>query len=1021
MFDRMLAILLLLLAWAPGASADTRVSLDSDPGHYLGRGEQRELGPADGTFSVRRLTSGAIDFRFDPPLFSGGERVWVQLQADRDRELAPGPYEGATRYPFQSFVEPGLSVSVGSRGCNTVTGRFDVYEIEMGADGTSVERFAADFRHVCGATGPTLRGELRFNASDGFPPFADADGDGIVDARDNCVDEANPGQEDADRDGVGDACDAVLDRTWVELVSEAGDPLGEGFVGRLGPADGSFEVTGDVGVTVRVSGADDWTLFFGGPRGRPLVPGPYTGASGGNTKLPDQPNLNVSSSRGVRGCNHQGAFVVHELARLPDGSIDRLAVDFEQICDGSGGTLSGEVRYRASETFPPPPDRDGDGVFDSVDRCPDDPDPDQMDHDTDGVGDACDPEENVRFAVVEGDAGDYITDGGSYLLTNALGVWSTASWEPNSVQITFLGPSPEFWSFSFQAPDALPLLPGVYEDAQRHPFQDEGHPGLSVGGRHRGCNTSFGRFVVHEIEIVGDEVQRFSADFEQSCGNQTAGLRGSLRFDASEDFADLVDADGDGWIDFVDNCPFDPNPTQRDVDADRRGDACDDETGATFLYVDRDFGDFPQTRSTAHGPVTVWPWNGGVEFRADSASGSFVDRWQLYLVGPDGGWLQPGFYPDASDSPVFSTPREPYMRLRIPGVDCGGGDFRVLEAVYGTDGRIERLAADFAFACGVRGGLRFNASSAFDEVADADGDGWIDVADNCPEHANPEQRDGDLDGLGDPCDPQTDALYFWYDSEPGDWVGGGGTDEIAVDDSSFTTARNFDQGVAIRIDGSQGRWNLDFAAPASVPLVPGLYAGATRFPFQDPGEPGLSVSGRGRGCNAVAGWFEVLEVEYDDADEIVRFAADFEQHCEAGDPALFGAIRINSTVPEVTLDRDGDGVDDRRDGCAEIADPEQRDENGDGVGDACNADRDGDHDVDQDDLDALMADLYEEVEAGDPRDLDGDGRITALDARKLTLLCTRPACATEAAGCGLGPELALLLPLLAGLRGRRRR
>lgn len=40
-----------------------------------------------------------------------------------------------------------------------------------------------------------------------FVPLADADGDGIGDASDNCVDIPNPEQTDADGDGAGDVCD----------------------------------------------------------------------------------------------------------------------------------------------------------------------------------------------------------------------------------------------------------------------------------------------------------------------------------------------------------------------------------------------------------------------------------------------------------------------------------------------------------------------------------------------------------------------------------------------------------------------------------------------------------------------------------------------------------------------------------------------------------------------------------------------------------------------------------------------
>jgi hypothetical protein len=61
-------------------------------------------------------------------------------------------------------------------------------------------------------------------------------------------------------------------------------------------------------------------------------------------------------------------------------------------------------------------------------------------------------------------------------------------------------------------------------------------------------------------------------------------------------------------------------------------------------------------------------------------------------------------------------------------------------------------------------------------------------------------------------------------------------------------------------------------------------------------------------------------------------------------------------------------------------------------------DLDGDGDVDRHDLSRLLADRGTSAShsaCGTPCDLDGDGMITALDARKLQRLCTRPRCATK--------------------------
>ena len=91
----------------------------------------------------------------------------------------------------------------------------------------------------------------------------------------------------------------------------------------------------------------------------------------------------------------------------------------------------------------------------------------------------------------------------------------------------------------------------------------------------------------------------------------------------------------------------------------------------------------------------------------------------------------------------------------------------MLEVEYGPGLNVERFAVDFVQHCEeigppLRGSVRVNASPAFGELMDDDGDEVIDFGDNCPDVFNPSQRDVDHDGIGDPCDPHSAATLAWF-------------------------------------------------------------------------------------------------------------------------------------------------------------------------------------------------------------------------------------------------------------------
>lgn len=144
-----------------------------------------------------------------------------------------------------------------------------------------------------------------------------------------------------------------------------------------------------------------------------------------------------------------------------------------------------------------------------------------------------------------------------------------------------------------------------------------------------------------------------------------------------------------------------------------------------------------------------------------------------------------------------------------------------------------------------------------------------------------------------------DTWTLFFASQPGDTVGQGQTKTFTNGDGTFTissSSSSSGSNVSVRMQAGAS-WFLDFSAPPGSTLLAGDYNAARRYPFTP--FNGLSFSYAGFGCNTLTGRFVVLEALYGSGGQVLKFAADFEQHCNDATPALFGAIRFNSAIAAV--------------------------------------------------------------------------------------------------------------------------
>jgi hypothetical protein len=382
---------------------------------------------------------------------------------------------------------------------------------------------------------------------------------------------------------------AALAVTGLKFISTRGDFIGQGQRVTLTPPDATVSGFGSAGgVSVSVSTSTEWwNLDFSAPAGMSLRRGSYADAARYPFQSPLRPGLSVSGNG--RGCNMlKGWFRVFEYELDATGAVSRLAIDFVQNCEISGPPLYGGVRLNSDRPLTVPnlqavagvdfavlagevaaldgsqsfartgglatylwTQLDGPAVelddahavrpaftapavgvegaslqfrlevSNSAGRV-------SRDRVIVIVDSASAPRTEISFS---GDPDDYITGGRSYRYNTRNAVINFSRNFDNGVSASINGDT--WWNLDFAAPADATLLPGIFENAQRFPFQDIDAPGLSLSGDGRGCNTLTGRFVVHQAEYDDDGLPiKFDAAFDQFCEGGTAAARGRVLLNA---------------------------------------------------------------------------------------------------------------------------------------------------------------------------------------------------------------------------------------------------------------------------------------------------------------------------------------------------------------------------------------------------------------------------------------------------------------------------------------------------------
>src|SRR5437870_1665222 len=249
-------------SFAAGSTPQTFLTLNSQPGDYIGQGITQTLTPADGTFSVTN-TPDSVSISFHTPDYS---QFWdLDFGSPVANKFGFGEYEGAQRTAFRSPTRPGIDVFGDGRRCNVDRGRFLVTDFALAVDGT-IARLARGKKNF----------RVKLSTAIGAPIAVSSAGVLIRDPN--------------------------VSLTVLAMSSQPGDFVGQGEQFLFTLSDGTFTPYNSANVvTFFFNNGDDWTTDFAGPTTARLARGDYQNAQRYPFQPAGTPGLSVYGNG--RGCN----------------------------------------------------------------------------------------------------------------------------------------------------------------------------------------------------------------------------------------------------------------------------------------------------------------------------------------------------------------------------------------------------------------------------------------------------------------------------------------------------------------------------------------------------------------------------------------------------------------------------------------------------------------------------------------------------------------------------------------------